>query len=135
MDRNPPPPPVNTYQRLTIPTESYHQIHPCKRHLVHIQQSYCPISIICIASDLSKLGGRFWATGSSVAAAKAPFACGICGRVKGTGPRSDTAHNFRTLKYDYAVTGLQFDIAAMGENLIEIYNWPSMQHSTQQTGT
>ncbi|KAJ7480123.1 WD40-repeat-containing domain protein [Mycena galericulata] len=44
---------------------------------------------------------------------------------------------FETLKYDHAVTGLQFDtrkiIAATGENGIKIYNRTSMQHSTLQT--
>ncbi|KAJ7837177.1 WD40-repeat-containing domain protein [Mycena olivaceomarginata] len=44
---------------------------------------------------------------------------------------------FETLKYDHAVTGLQFDtrkiIAATGENGIKVYNRTSMQHSTLQT--
>ncbi|KAJ7922987.1 WD40-repeat-containing domain protein [Mycena leptocephala] len=44
---------------------------------------------------------------------------------------------FETLKYDYPVTGLQFDtrkiIAATGENGIKVYNRTSMQHSTLQT--
>ncbi|KAJ7748496.1 WD40-repeat-containing domain protein [Mycena maculata] len=44
---------------------------------------------------------------------------------------------FETLKYDHAVTGLQFDtrkiIAATGDNGIKIYNRTSMQHSTLQT--
>ncbi|KAF7367367.1 Trp-Asp repeats containing protein [Mycena sanguinolenta] len=44
---------------------------------------------------------------------------------------------FETLKYDHAVTGLQFDtrkiVAATGENGIKIYNRTSMQHSTLQT--
>ncbi|KAJ7275573.1 WD40-repeat-containing domain protein [Mycena haematopus] len=44
---------------------------------------------------------------------------------------------FETLKYDHAVTGLQFDsrkiVAAAGENGIKIYNRTSMQHSTLQT--
>ncbi|KAJ7651943.1 WD40-repeat-containing domain protein [Mycena polygramma] len=44
---------------------------------------------------------------------------------------------FETLKYDHAVTGLQFDtrklVAATGENGIKIYNRTTMQHSTLQT--
>ncbi|KAJ7071370.1 WD40-repeat-containing domain protein [Mycena amicta] len=44
---------------------------------------------------------------------------------------------FETLKYDHAVTALQFDtrkiVAATGENGIKIYNRTSMQHSTLQT--
>ncbi|KAJ6573994.1 WD40-repeat-containing domain protein [Mycena vulgaris] len=44
---------------------------------------------------------------------------------------------FETLKYDHAVTGLQFDtrkiIAATGENGIKIYNRTSMQNSTLLT--
>ncbi|KAJ7151558.1 WD40-repeat-containing domain protein [Mycena filopes] len=43
----------------------------------------------------------------------------------------------RTLKYDHAVTALQFDtrkiIAATGENGVKIYNRTSTQHSTLQT--
>ncbi|KAH8086632.1 WD40 repeat-like protein [Cristinia sonorae] len=41
---------------------------------------------------------------------------------------------FETLKYDHAVTGLQFDtrkvVAAAGENGLKVYNRTSMQHST-----
>jgi len=41
---------------------------------------------------------------------------------------------FETLKYDHAVTGLQFDsrkiVAATGENGVKVYNRTSMQHST-----
>ncbi|THU90750.1 WD40 repeat-like protein [Dendrothele bispora CBS 962.96] len=44
---------------------------------------------------------------------------------------------FETLKYDHAVTALQFDtrkvVAATGENGIKIYNRTSMQHSTLLT--
>ncbi|OCH94154.1 WD40 repeat-like protein [Obba rivulosa] len=44
---------------------------------------------------------------------------------------------FETLKYDHAVTALQFDtrkiVAAAGENGIKIYNRTSMQHSTLMT--
>ncbi|KAK7694214.1 hypothetical protein QCA50_001394 [Cerrena zonata] len=44
---------------------------------------------------------------------------------------------FETLKYDHAVTGLQFDsrkiVAATGENGIKIYNRTSMQHTTLLT--
>ncbi|EMD41452.1 hypothetical protein CERSUDRAFT_110028 [Gelatoporia subvermispora B] len=44
---------------------------------------------------------------------------------------------FDTLKYDHAVTALQFDtrkiVAATGENGIKIYNRTSMQHSTLMT--
>jgi len=44
---------------------------------------------------------------------------------------------FETLKYDHAVTGLQFDslkiIAATGENAIKIYNRTTMQHSSLLT--
>ncbi|EPQ60994.1 WD40 repeat-like protein [Gloeophyllum trabeum ATCC 11539] len=44
---------------------------------------------------------------------------------------------FETLKYDHAVTSLQFDsrkvVAATGENGIKIYNRTSMQHSTLLT--
>ncbi|KAF7319935.1 Trp-Asp repeats containing protein [Mycena kentingensis (nom. inval.)] len=44
---------------------------------------------------------------------------------------------FETLKYDHAVTSLQFDtrkiVAATGENGIKIYNRTSMMHSTLQT--
>ncbi|KAJ6626942.1 WD40-repeat-containing domain protein [Mycena sp. CBHHK59/15] len=44
---------------------------------------------------------------------------------------------FETLKYDYPVTGLQFDtrkiVAATGENGIKVYNRTSMQHSTLAT--
>ncbi|KAJ7226021.1 WD40-repeat-containing domain protein [Mycena pura] len=44
---------------------------------------------------------------------------------------------FETMKYDHAVTALQFDtrkiVAATGENGIKIYNRTSMQHSTLQT--
>ncbi|KAF7306485.1 Trp-Asp repeats containing protein [Mycena indigotica] len=44
---------------------------------------------------------------------------------------------FETLKYDHAVTSLQFDtrkiVAATGENGIKIYNRTSMQQSTLQT--
>ncbi|KAJ6501552.1 WD40-repeat-containing domain protein [Mycena vitilis] len=44
---------------------------------------------------------------------------------------------FETLKYDHAVTGLQFDtrklVAATGENGIKIYNRTTMQQSTLQT--
>ncbi|KAK7064684.1 Trp-Asp repeat-containing protein [Favolaschia claudopus] len=43
---------------------------------------------------------------------------------------------FETLKYDHAVTALQFDtrkiVAATGENGIKVYNRTSMQHSTLQ---
>jgi division protein 1 len=44
---------------------------------------------------------------------------------------------FETLKYDHAVTALQFDsrkiIAATGENGVKVYNRTSMQHSTLLT--
>ncbi|KAI1797515.1 WD40 repeat-like protein [Ganoderma leucocontextum] len=44
---------------------------------------------------------------------------------------------FETLKYDHAVTALQFDtrkiVAATGENGVKIYNRTSMQHSTLMT--
>ncbi|KAI0072362.1 WD40 repeat-like protein [Panus rudis PR-1116 ss-1] len=44
---------------------------------------------------------------------------------------------FETLKYDYAVTALQFDsrkiVAAAGENGLKVYNRTSMQHSTLTT--
>ncbi|KAI0793324.1 WD40 repeat-like protein [Abortiporus biennis] len=44
---------------------------------------------------------------------------------------------FETLKYDHAVTALQFDtrkiVAATGENGIKVYNRTSMQHSTLLT--
>lgn len=44
---------------------------------------------------------------------------------------------FETLKYDHAVTALQFDtrkvIAATGENNVKIYNRTSMQHSSLST--
>ncbi|KAL0950601.1 hypothetical protein HGRIS_007393 [Hohenbuehelia grisea] len=44
---------------------------------------------------------------------------------------------FQTLKYDHAVTALQFDtrkiVAATGENGVKIYNRTSMQHSTLMT--
>ncbi|KAF5338452.1 hypothetical protein D9758_012206 [Tetrapyrgos nigripes] len=44
---------------------------------------------------------------------------------------------FETLKYDHAVTALQFDtrkvVAATGENGVKIYNRTSMQHSTLLT--
>ncbi|KAF9654261.1 WD40 repeat-like protein [Thelephora ganbajun] len=44
---------------------------------------------------------------------------------------------FETLKYDRAVTGLQFDsrkiVAATGENAIKIYNRTTMQHSSLLT--
>ncbi|KAG1825511.1 WD40-repeat-containing domain protein [Suillus subaureus] len=45
-----------------------------------------------------------------------------------------TGGTFETLKYDHAVTALQFDtrkvIAATGENGVKIYNRTSMQHSS-----
>ncbi|TBU46555.1 WD40 repeat-like protein [Dichomitus squalens] len=48
-----------------------------------------------------------------------------------------TGSIFETLKYDHAVTALQFDtrkiVAATGENGIKIYNRTSMQHSTLMT--
>lgn len=48
-----------------------------------------------------------------------------------------TGGTFETLKYDYAVTALQFDtrkvIAATGENGVKIYNRTSMQHSSLST--
>lgn len=44
---------------------------------------------------------------------------------------------FETLKYDHAVSALQFDtrkiVAATGENGVKIYNRTSMQHSTLMT--
>jgi len=44
---------------------------------------------------------------------------------------------FETLKYDHAVTGLQFDsrkiVAATGENAIKVYNRTTMQHSSLLT--
>jgi len=44
---------------------------------------------------------------------------------------------FETVKYDHAVTALQFDsrkiISAAGENGVKIYNRTSMQHSTLST--
>jgi division protein 1 len=48
-----------------------------------------------------------------------------------------TGGTFETLKYDHAVTALQFDtrkvIAATGENGVKIYNRTSMQHSSLAT--
>ncbi|KAG1908534.1 WD40-repeat-containing domain protein [Suillus fuscotomentosus] len=48
-----------------------------------------------------------------------------------------TGGTFETLKYDHAVTALQFDtrkvIAATGENNVKIYNRTSMQHSSLST--
>ncbi|EIW86359.1 WD40 repeat-like protein [Coniophora puteana RWD-64-598 SS2] len=48
-----------------------------------------------------------------------------------------TGGTFETLKYDHAVTALQFDtrkvVAATGENGVKIYNRTTMQHSTLQT--
>lgn len=48
-----------------------------------------------------------------------------------------TGGTFETLKYDHAVTALQFDtrkvIAATGENGVKIYNRTSMQHSSLST--
>lgn len=48
-----------------------------------------------------------------------------------------TGGTFETLKYDHAVTALQFDtrkvIAATGENSVKIYNRTSMQHSSLST--
>ncbi|KAH9923003.1 WD40-repeat-containing domain protein [Amylocystis lapponica] len=48
-----------------------------------------------------------------------------------------TGGTFETLKYDHAVTALQFDtrkiVAATGENGIKIYNRTSMQQSTLMT--
>ncbi|OAX37026.1 WD40 repeat-like protein [Rhizopogon vinicolor AM-OR11-026] len=48
-----------------------------------------------------------------------------------------TGGTFETLKYDHAVTALQFDtrkiIAATGENGVKIYNRTSMQHSSLHT--
>jgi len=44
---------------------------------------------------------------------------------------------FETLKYDHAITSLQFDtrkiVAAAGDNGVKIYNRTSMQHSTLAT--
>ncbi|KAG1874187.1 WD40-repeat-containing domain protein [Suillus tomentosus] len=48
-----------------------------------------------------------------------------------------TGGTFETLKYDHAVTALQFDtrkvVAATGENNVKIYNRTSMQHSSLST--